>query len=62
MDQINSGDVNEVEDAVSTGNYGYVVREAVGVFSTREALERALCQLPCAAPSCPHVIEAHARC
>ena len=46
MDQINSSDVNtEVANVVSTGNYGYVVREAVGVFSTREALERAVDEL-----------------
>lgn len=41
MDQINSSDVNAgVANVVSTGNYEYIVREAVGVFSTREALER----------------------
>lgn len=48
MDQINSSDVNTAfRDAsgVSTGNYKYIVREAVGVFSSPEALERAVDEL-----------------
>jgi hypothetical protein len=46
MNQINSSDVNTgVANVVSTGNYGYLVHEAVGVFSTREALERAVDEL-----------------
>ena len=53
MDPSNSSDVTRIivntafRDATSrsTGNYGYSVREAVGVFSVPEALERAVDEL-----------------
>jgi hypothetical protein len=48
MDLSNSSDVSpEFRDrnSPSTGNYGYSVREAVGVFSAPEALERAVDEL-----------------
>jgi hypothetical protein len=48
MDPSNSSDVNTAfpdANRLSTGNYGYSVREAVGVFSDPEALERAVDEL-----------------
>jgi hypothetical protein len=42
MDQSNSSDT---ANDTSTGNYRYVIREAVGLFSTPEALERAVDEL-----------------
>ena len=49
MDPSNSSDVNTAfrdANSLSTGNYGYGVREAVGVFSVPEALERAVDMYP----------------
>jgi hypothetical protein len=48
MDPSNSSDVNTAfrdANSLSTGNYGYNVREAIGVFSVPEALERAVDEL-----------------
>jgi outer membrane lipoprotein SlyB len=48
MDPSNSSDVNTASgdaNSPSTGNYGYSVHEAVGVFSIPEALERAIDEL-----------------
>jgi hypothetical protein len=48
MDPSNSSDVTTAfcdANSRSTGNYGYSVREAVGVFSSPEALERAVDEL-----------------
>jgi hypothetical protein len=53
MDPSNSSDVTRIivstafrdANSRSTGNYGYSVREAVGVFSVAEALERAVDEL-----------------
>jgi hypothetical protein len=48
MDLINPTDVNTTfryTTSPSTENYGYIVREAVGVFSVPEALERAVDEL-----------------
>ncbi|HUN95548.1 MAG TPA: hypothetical protein VMU69_04825 [Bradyrhizobium sp.] len=48
MDPINFNDIDAAfgdANSPSTGNYGYIVREAVGVFSIPEALERAVDEL-----------------
>jgi hypothetical protein len=47
-DPSNSGGLNPAfrdANSLSTGNYGYIVREAVGVFSAPAALERAVDEL-----------------